>query len=504
MKLQFDNIVLISIDALRYDCVKYQKRKLIRKESLEKYLQTPTLNKLARNAICFTNAFSNAPYTTSAHAGLFAGTYPKIHGIRQMYYKGERLNPRIVALAEHFRNEKYNTIALSNPILLEIFDKLELTRGFNHTFSKDSEFAEFFIKDRSKKKFIFLHLFDVHAPYLYSESDIFVDNSDYYAETEKLVMRHGVKFHDRFWNRKPFEIWRKLSRKVFWKRKVLLPLYLRGVSKFDQGRFRALYDLLSKQLNMERTIVFIFSDHGEGACDYFDPDAFGHSMHMANDVIRVPIMIHNPKINHTINNSLTSLMDLHKIIRKCSKPIFLQELKEPDISSKTVYSESWYYVNPRRKPQLKLSLRKKDYYLLERMIIKKGRKIILSFSPEKIIDKIEKFTLNRKSIGTFMKNLLYHNKWPSRQARYLLYVLAKLPLFGNEIALRILLSKKRYPIIFYSRLNSNMEEVETITDIKSLNAKQLNEVIEGIDEIFKINKLKIKKNKILKFMKLLQ
>src|SRR3990170_3243786 len=93
------NIILISIDALRFDCVGYQpdKREL-EKYNVLKYLETPTLDSIAEKSLCFSQCISTSTYTTSAHASIFTGLYPPKHGVRAFY--ATKLTKDVFTLSE--------------------------------------------------------------------------------------------------------------------------------------------------------------------------------------------------------------------------------------------------------------------------------------------------------------------------------------------------------------------------------------------------------------------
>jgi arylsulfatase A-like enzyme len=76
-------VVLISIDTLRADHL-----------TAYGYAagETPSLDRLRRDAILFENAYTHVPLTLPAHVSLFTGTLPFVHGVRDNL--GYRLNPK--------------------------------------------------------------------------------------------------------------------------------------------------------------------------------------------------------------------------------------------------------------------------------------------------------------------------------------------------------------------------------------------------------------------------
>ena len=168
MSCNCNKVLLISIDNLRYDCVSYIDKN---KPHLEKYgLQnetfTSTLDAIASKSTVFKNCFSTNTYTTSAHASLFTGLLPPNHGVRPHYYK--KLKKDCLTLAEVFKNNGYKTVFCSD--LPELFEPLGLVRGFDYkVITDDAALFDMFDKLKDEKVFLFIHFFDVHEPYLFSE-----------------------------------------------------------------------------------------------------------------------------------------------------------------------------------------------------------------------------------------------------------------------------------------------------------------------------------------------
>src|SRR5208283_2580115 len=123
------NIILISIDNLRFDCVGYQpdKKELIKYDVLRN-LETPTLDLIAERSLCFTHCISTNTYTTAAHASMLTGLYPPGHGIRAFYEK--KLSKDVYTLAEILKVFGYETVMMTD--VASLFQPLELHRGYHH------------------------------------------------------------------------------------------------------------------------------------------------------------------------------------------------------------------------------------------------------------------------------------------------------------------------------------------------------------------------------------
>lgn len=482
----FDNIVLISIDTLRYDCVNCQKKKRIEKKLIDKFLKTPTLNSLIKNSICFTNAFSTSVFTPPAHASLFTGKYPPEHNIREFYYNREKLNNKTKTLAEYFVKNNYRTLAHSD--FYDLFNSLDLLRGFENISSMDSDFFNKFnaIKQH-RKKFIFLHFFDIHKPYLFSPSDM-VNNEDYYKKLGDIIKSNNKKNNSIFWNRKPYVLWNKVEsilKKSNYREKSL-QLYLQGVSKFDKGRFKTYINFLQNNLS-KKSLFIILSDHGEGVGSLEDEKSFQHGPLLANEVLRIPVIFYSNKFKHAINNNLFSIKDIYQLIIFLSKNKSEKYIKNYRNSNNFIYAESYnygiksYYSKEKGRPnnffQHLKQRSKKDYYLFERCLIDNNFKFILSFKPEIFIPKINSLKINKKTIKWLFNNLFKDNPLPSRFYIFMLYFINKFVPSGKNIVFKILFNRAKYPIIRYVKFRNTLK-------IKCNYLKM-------IQNIFKINKLSI-------------
>jgi choline-sulfatase len=151
------SIVLITIDTLRADHVSAR--------------LMPTLDALGREAVVFEQAVTVAPLTLPAHASLLTGRYPPAHRVRdnELY----ALAPDVPAYASALKGKGYATGAFVSAIVLN--HRYGLDRGFD---TYDDEIggaersgsdtiarAERWIEGAPRPFFLWLHLFEPHAPY---------------------------------------------------------------------------------------------------------------------------------------------------------------------------------------------------------------------------------------------------------------------------------------------------------------------------------------------------
>lgn len=342
-KFRHKNVILISIDTLRFDCVGYQPdKKELHKCNVVQLLETPTLDKLSENALCFTQCISTNTYTTSAHASLFTGLLPPHHGVRAFFYT--RLKDDIKTLPEIFREKGYKTVLATD--VLELFKPLGLTRGFDMIFERnDRDLFTELDKLRRHKVFLFAHFFDVHEPYLYCENPPNLHyNDDYYGVMEELYNRHGLEIKDK----RPHALWNNLANHIGKTRENLFKLYVRGVNKFDSGRFSVFINNLKNIKFLDGSLTVILSDHGEGKCDHYNPELFTHGGDPYDNVLRIPLIIKHPEFPHKIDNKLFSIVDIFSLIIELSGIKFTPDY-EPDItippeSREVAYAENWVAI----------------------------------------------------------------------------------------------------------------------------------------------------------------
>lgn len=380
------SILLISIDNLRYDCVGYQpdKRELTRHDVL-KHLDTPTLDGIAEKSLCFTDCISTNTYTTASHASLFTGLYPPRHGVRSFYET--KLSRDVYTIAEVLKVYGYETVMLTDTP--DLFYPLGMGRGFDHLFhSDDRGLLAFLGRNKGKKLFVFAHFFDVHEPFLLCKNPAY-DNSDYTEEMDRLY-----KFFDYKKNRMSGDsnnaAWMRLFDHLGHKdHKMFFPLYARGVTKFDKGRFHDFMSGIRESGLAEDLMMVIYSDHGEGKTSLDNPELFGHGGALFDSVLRVPLIIQHRDLPHGVRDGVVSTVDVFPTILKFALDGGIHDLLpyQPDgidlisagLSEKReVYSETWRTDNLNSAtPRIFLS-----FLLAQRCIRGADKKFLINGTPE--------------------------------------------------------------------------------------------------------------------------
>lgn len=167
-------VVLISIDSLA-----------ARNMSLYGYSRrtTPRLEELARESVVFEHCVANAPWTLPSFLSLMSGQYPDAHLLTTRTghapWETRNLTASCLTLAEAFRAAGYRTAGyvdhyfLTQPYrLAQGFDtyddeaarifKTDHDGGLRHGTSRALDWID---SDPASPWFLFLHGFDVHAPY---------------------------------------------------------------------------------------------------------------------------------------------------------------------------------------------------------------------------------------------------------------------------------------------------------------------------------------------------
>ena len=163
------SVLLITIDTLRADRVGAYGYDAAR---------TPALDALAREGTRFQHAYATAPITLTSHASLMTGRYPPGHGGR---HNGIRMDLKTPTLAEAFAQEGFATAAFVAAFPLD--RRFGLIKGF-HTYGDRmpraadgrpanerpgrvvvDEALEWLTRHRQERFFLWVHLFEPHAPY---------------------------------------------------------------------------------------------------------------------------------------------------------------------------------------------------------------------------------------------------------------------------------------------------------------------------------------------------
>jgi arylsulfatase A-like enzyme/Tfp pilus assembly protein PilF len=241
------NVLLITIDTLRVDRVgAYGNPAGL----------TPTIDRLAREGVRFASARSHAPLTLPSHASLLTGRIPPRHGVRD---NGTyRLDPSHPTLATTLKAAGYQTAAFVGAFVLDA--RFGLTRGFD---LYDDFYGEATIPGRAEVVerraervaapaaawiaaaqapwFAWVHVYDPHEPY---------------SPPEPFSTRYPTSPYD-------------------------------GEVAYTDSVLGTLVEDLARAARLDRTLVVVTADHGEGLGDHHERT---HGLFAYDSTIRVPLV----------------------------------------------------------------------------------------------------------------------------------------------------------------------------------------------------------------------
>ncbi len=308
------NVVLITLDTTRADrlrCYGFPD------------IDTPMIDRFAREGIKFERCFSQTPLTLPSHTTIMTGTYPPFHGVRDN--GGFIAPPALKTLAESFKERRYQTAAFVAAYVLD--SKWGLNQGFDYYFDKFDlsrfetislaavqrpanevmdEALAWLEKAKTGKFFSWIHLYDPHTPY------------------EPPA---------------PFD------------KKYRHP-YL-GEIAFADSQLARLWDFLEANKLRDKTFIVFASDHGESLGAHQEQS---HGFFIYQEALHVPLIVVTPfgKIKNVSSPQVVTLADVMPTILDMAGlpipaevqgrslvPLFFDPNKEnPDAGY--AYSETYY------------------------------------------------------------------------------------------------------------------------------------------------------------------
>lgn len=277
------NVLLVVLDTLRAGVVSgYGAPKS----------QTPTVARLAREGVLFTNARSTSAWTVPAHASMFTGRYPSRHGA---HGGSEALALEAVTLAE-LLSATHETVGFSeNPHIRQ--DK-QFDQGFDRFRNTWPRFGQRqdrrlptdllavkWLRRRSADRpfFLFLNFMDPHLPYHPPAEYLsrFVDN-----ETDPIRVQELMAIGDeeaRLWiagrlGLSPQDL------------AILRQLYAAEAAYVD-ARLGKVIRALKVRGWLDQTLVIVVGDHGENIGDH---GLMEHQFCLYESLLRVPLIMRWP------------------------------------------------------------------------------------------------------------------------------------------------------------------------------------------------------------------
>lgn len=344
------NVLLITIDSLRSDFCGFIN------DSIN---ITPNLNKIAKESLVYTNAFSVATQTLPSFFSMFTGHYPSV-------CPSKSLNPSIFStIAYRFREFEYITLGIhSNPFLrnfskgfdyfYDIIQPNQKIKEKNQLPMEESQHARSSLNlkiiNKLKKTGIlsFLKTYPKLFYYTHALENYFLPacaGADKTRENFEQLYKHIVKKNK---DSKPFFFWahfmdvhhpyyppKKFTSISFYKQvklnaklaskvgkikmrpspnitkgelRQLKELY-KGTIRFIDEEIGKIIEFLKEEDIYDDTVVIITADHGDG---FLEHGFLGHQPALYDELLHIPLLIKNDNLKGR-QNSLVSLIDLPKV-----------------------------------------------------------------------------------------------------------------------------------------------------------------------------------------------
>lgn len=273
------SVVLISIDTLRADHLGvygYQRP------------TSPAIDRFAGEAARFRTAIVSAPSTLRSHASMLTSMYPRQHKARRR--PPTPLTDEALTLTEVLRDSGYQTASFN--AAGQIAALYGLGQGFDRydDFPQRSLFAaaadaiDWLDEEPRGKFFLFLHTYEVHAPYT---------PADKYWEMLGVDEGTGLPSHI------GLDLKDHLNMTFFDRTPSFTPADARHVAAAYDAEIRSVDDgfaFLVEQLRArglyEDLLIVFTADHGEEMGDRSQVGRHSHSIY--DEVIKVPLLIKFP------------------------------------------------------------------------------------------------------------------------------------------------------------------------------------------------------------------
>jgi choline-sulfatase len=239
------SVLIVTIDTLRADRLGVYGATNV---------ETPNLDRLAREGAWAPQADAHVPLTRPSHVSLFTGRYPAEHGIRDNV--APPLRADVPLLSERFQRAGFATAAFIASVVLD--RQSGLARGFDQYFDQlrpgadrapgDEVVAQAIDWIKGKpKSFAWVHLYDPHAPY-------------------RPPGRYATEYAGR-----PYD----------------------GTVAWTDELVGRLVDALRQTGRLDDTLLVVTSDHGEALGEHGE-DVHGYFVYEAT--LRVPLIIRGPGV----------------------------------------------------------------------------------------------------------------------------------------------------------------------------------------------------------------
>ncbi|HKW01417.1 MAG TPA: sulfatase [Vicinamibacterales bacterium] len=258
------NLVIVTLDTTRAD-------------RLPMYgfasIETPAIDRLAREGVVFDQAMSVAPLTLTAHSSLFTGLYPPHHGVRD---NADRPLPAgKTTMAEILRGRGFRTGAFVGSTVLaadrglsrgfDVYDDGASAGGKAPRRRPGNEVVDGALRwlDSSHNApfFLWVHLYDAHTPQTLPDA---------------------------------------------FRRQYAGDLYAGGIA-FADSQLGRLVDRLRQDGRLDSTAVIVAGDHGESLGEHGESE---HGIFLYEGTLHIPMIVRAPGLPARRVSGLASLVDV--------------------------------------------------------------------------------------------------------------------------------------------------------------------------------------------------
>lgn len=272
-KKEFPNIILILVDAMRYDSLSSNGSSLF---------TTPNLDEISKESILFTSHFANANWTKPSMTSMFYSEYASNLGLGNTNFEVRPDQKKIFytnrykGLVNFLRDKKYYTSSIMNNVFLLDYTGIGVDTGFHEivqvgkdiddTYKITESSLEFLGRDFENPFFLHINYNTPHGPY--------TPPKNLFDELEKNT---------------PKENWNKIN--------PVIRRYLAEVNLVDIEIGKIIKKLKDKK-KYDNTMIIITSDHGELFSEHHTAEVngingvkYGHGVTHYDEEIHVPLII---------------------------------------------------------------------------------------------------------------------------------------------------------------------------------------------------------------------
>lgn len=274
------NVILISIDTLRADHLGsygYPKP------------TSPNIDAFVPDAAFFSTAVAQAPSTAPSHGSIFTSRIPSQHGA--LVTKKQGISPKVPTLAEILKKAGLITGSFNGGGQLgKVFG---FSRGFDeHKAYSGTDYGDetlavrieeaisWLNRNKGRQFFLFLHTYEVHAPYAPSAEFASLFKDGYSGPLPQRIDQRLIN-----------QINRGKVKINAADRDYIVALYDSEIRQMDQGFIR-LISYLKAQGLYDNTMIVLTSDHGE---EFGERGRVGvHSYTLFDELLLVPLIVKFP------------------------------------------------------------------------------------------------------------------------------------------------------------------------------------------------------------------